>query len=1006
MSDMSRPETSLDNDPVVRQQGEAIRRVYNNAEKMAGEVSFVKQDEARRTIEESLRDKGLVGAEGNVERARMIVHKWNTEQQRDGYQDEVTMAKALWCAREIQRELDRGYKKRFQLPDVGVVRRAAFVMNGEQGLSRADDLPAEAVDFLRHIGADRVVEEYEKDRQIISARQGWGIIASALEKRGVISSKDGYFGGIERSLPDGEVKEGLGELGSRLRRLRLREAWSEKRSQDEVEAIESAVPGLVARGADFKVVDALRRRVARLRGESYGEGEEEGLLPGERQCAHCGSVRGAGEGNCPGCSAQNSENLKITPEEYAAATIAPNGRFRVGDVYSVRRIDRYGNPEVRGLADEVNSLVVVGEEADDIRGHLVDFRTRAAKLRNTEGQSDMVAGINGLLRAIDISRKRRSARETVGEEVTEKPQGEVIPKDEVGLRLFIRRKVIDYIRVVEKPELLDLQTVSNELAKRLGVDMKNFRPIDLYPEELGDRRVEVRELVEDEIRARCLLRIAEIQEQGYKQMGDRGKAIERYIAEVKGSEANPSKAVFLSRDVYVWLQNLEDIGDKLTTETVDHAFQLLVLMGENDPGLLTGNLSRFRRYIQVLPNGADPMKVDSYKNLYDPSYPEDLKQEFFKEAEAICGRDAVNLAWQLFQAFKEEGNYNWQHYMNRLFAFGKSRHILATVLQPPVYTGSRRVYVKEERETFPDEYYDDDGKRKRRNYLDQLGRLALSPLRTRVKTGSVEVVEAGERKNKDVKKRDEFLKRAMRGRFLADTQFGSVSWVAELPQQSAFLTIEKGHELRGKIVDIGKLGEAEDKGAEVGKAVGLLADVRRIGVVMAMEAETDGGMGVFTVEELDRQVVIEARDIWWEMSVDNPVNIEDINLQKRDRPKFLTPSQISILFEKMGGFAISGGMRIMGSDEDYTDLGVWVKSLRERSYKWFDSRFMIGLEDADADLSLKRRERMELRKVLPRQRGGRVMTSDQASLEETINRAEQFKDKWGRRLWGNRWKEY
>lgn len=736
------------------------------------------------------------------------------------------------------------------------------------------------------------------------------------------------------------------------------------------EWLEARKPGS---GEDLvrKVTRAYGRleRIAVEKGFVSERENRQGLLEGEVKCGFCGGVISGllAEGaRCIHCAAGGSNTL-ITQEQanYVDVDLSRAPRY-----VSDSRARSY--PSVlRDIAREANNIASL-ESPDERVIELKEFRKQLRSVDATVAKDDLDSTLYRAMRDNMRLVKEGRVTATVDAEV-----GVVLPEDEDKLRLFLRKKIREVVRLTETQDDLTKETVIRKLVSGLGFDPKTFRPIDLYPEGLGDRRDEVRESIEREIEARCLLRIAELQEQGYKQMADKGKAVERYIAEVKGSEANPAKAVFLSRDVYVWLKGLEDLGDRLTAEGVDRAFQLMVLMGENDIRLLSPELFAFEKFIKVVPNGMDPSKEDSKKNLYDPSYPDDLRKEFFVKVDEMCGKDARNLAWQLFQAFKEEGNYNWQHYMSRLFTFGKSRHAV-TKLSPPVYTGSRRVYMKEERETFSDEYYDENGKRKRQDYSHQLARLALSPLRVRVKTGNVEVEEEGEKKNKDVKEREVLLDRARRGRLLAETRFESVSWMTDLPQQSAFLTIDKGNELRQKIVDIGKLGEAEDKGAKVGEAVGLLSDVRRLGMAMAMGDDVSGGLGVFTTEELDRQVVLEARNIVWEMSVDNPDNIADINLQEKTKPRFLTPSHFNALFERFGGYT-AGMNRIIGSDEEYMGLGSYVQRLRKYTYeRWLTSSRMVASDNPDTDAVFLSKEKTAVKKVLPTKLGGKVLTPEAA----------------------------
>ena len=535
-----------------------------------------------------------------------------------------------------------------------------------------------------------------------------------------------------------------------------------------------------------------------------------------------------------------------------------------------------------------------------------------------------------------------------------------IPEDEGKLKLFLRERAREIIRTTSNDDSLSLNNVRDKIISSLGFDPKTFTPVDLFVRLPIDRRDGVRGEFEAEIFARCILRSAELKEQSYKAMADKGAAVNRYMNDMKGSESGGASAAVLDRDTFLWLKNLKDEGDGLKRENIDSAFAIFVMLGEREPDFSAAWAKPFEKFRskKINADGAESWGT----NYYDPSYQRSLKAEAFSKIESTFGKDATSLAWQMFQAFKEEGNYNWQHYLSRDFTFAASRHSLATLLTPPVYIGSRRDY-----ET------------KTGTYKDELERVALSALRVKTKGGEdPDPAPDDPTKTKDRLETNVYLERARRGTFLEGSPFEDQNMIKEgrMPQQLSYNTVKDGEKFRAAIVTIGELGKEADKGSRIGVAVGALADLRSNGQSLVE-------IGVITQNELDHQIEIESQNIIWELSVENPANTTDLGTQSKAKPSFLFPSQLNILFEKMGG-SVSGvaNMRYIGNDIDYKSLSVFMKEIRRKTWELLRSERLPRSDSEDSDVGLLKKEGGAANLVLPEVRGRRVMGKYEASNDE------------------------
>lgn len=635
--------------------------------------------------------------------------------------------------------------------------------------------------------------------------------------------------------------------------------------------------------------------------------------------------------------------------------------------------------------------------------------------------------------------------------VTEAKKRIEIPKEPEELRLFLRARVRDVIRITTNEDTLSVKSVISEIKLALGFDKETQAQVDLFEGLSGGVKEDVRAEVEAEIEHRCLLRLAELKEFSYKEMADKGAAVNRFLNDIKGSESGAASAAVIHRDTFKWLKGLRDEGDGLKRENIDMVFQLLVMLGENPEGYaFEADLSGFQRFLGVKDNN------DKVRNFYDPAYPDSIKDAAIGLMKTKFGDDSYTLAWQMFQAFKEEGNYNWQHYLSRDFTFSSTRFALAEILTPPVYVGSRRVYSEEiilrlELAEAKKKNITDDIKRlserlkeiknirkslrDKRNearkgleaakaggdanliknaqtkleettvnlepyetFSDQLRQTAVSALRAAIFKPDPDKPGRPLQNNDEVKttERDVLLSRAKRGAFLAETPFENKDLVPDgkMPQQLSYATIKDGEKLRSAIVAVGDLGKEGDKASRIEAAITALADLRGTGESL-IEAK------VITREELDRQIRIEARNILWEMTVENPANVRDLGTQSKAKPAFLMPSQLNIFFEKMGG--IAGETRLLGSDADYSWLAGTAKDIIEKTLEVLKSPRLPRSDSEDGDRSLIDREEKAARLVLPRIRGGGVGSGIDAGVEAYLNRVENITDRLGRFLHGVRY---
>ncbi len=481
-----------------------------------------------------------------------------------------------------------------------------------------------------------------------------------------------------------------------------------------------------------------------------------------------------------------------------------------------------------------------------------------------------------------------------------------IPNDELGFKREMRKRVREIIRLTDKESQLSLSDIEKalilEISREMGLDTSKGGGVYLFPTSLegGDlrKREKIKNEVEAEISARVNLRRLQIQEETYKSY-ESSEGLKKFISDMKGNESNPASPSIILNETYDFLRSIDSLGEAegATTKKVDAAFSVLLKLGNNvkDPGgPWDARLNQF---------------VGRDQNIFHPEYLSADRARAMEMIGTIYGEDARDLAWQLFQAYKEEGNYTWKHYLNGLFKFSESR---AAAVKLKVYTGSRRVLEVYKKKIETEGFVP---------FSDEVKVLANSALRVPGKVG----IDA---QGKDVKERALYYERAMSGEFLQATELTDPVWVKNHPEMDAYNTFKAGDKVRTAItVGIGALGAETDKISAIPKAQVLLSDIRT-------SLNTLVDLGVIKKKDADKQVFDESLNVLWELSIYNPLNVRDLSTQTRDKPKFLLPSKLADLMIVFGGYAGKAADVLM-APEYYDQLKAWVGKARVDSLKTF-----------------------------------------------------------------------
>lgn len=514
---------------------------------------------------------------------------------------------------------------------------------------------------------------------------------------------------------------------------------------------------------------------------------------------------------------------------------------------------------------------------------------------------------------------------------------EMVPTDPMEYRKFMRETMKLVIDRADNAGDLNPNAIEAKLKAEISGRTGQL-VVEVFPNALGK---EVRDAVEAEIRARSNLRVLQLREDAYKGY-DKSAALAKYINDNKGSETNSADPSFVAVETYKWLKNINNLGDPegTTTQKVDKALSLLLRLGEENPMF-----------------SADEADFVGFGNIYDPKYDTERKMTALGLIARECGEDAKDLAYQLFQAFKEEGNYNKDHYMFVLFQFSQARKNAADSGSP---VGSRRLYV--------DKMIDPaDGQEKTvaqvaGGHEREIPCLARSPLRAQAKYGEEPAPTPAEpNKRKDLKRPDLNFRRAVDGNFLQNLDYSNIK---NLPDRETFSEIKNAVKVKTAIEDIGKLGES-DKSSVVGNAEKALKEIRNSGQEL-VESQVVGSQEI-SQGWLDFQLEREVENVLWEVSIRNPMNISNLSSQSRQKPNFLLPSGLADLFSKVGLETGKKGYRIINNQQHFSWLRAKFRETIDDTYRVFENEDVnnggMTLEKGDKELIKKQELYLENKKL-------------------------------------------
>jgi len=539
----------------------------------------------------------------------------------------------------------------------------------------------------------------------------------------------------------------------------------------------------------------------------------------------------------------------------------------------------------------------VQQELDRILRNIGPGPNRDALVRDLIGKKGSSVGndvYNNMVGALSGSEVRQQERLKIPTEPTE-------------YKRFIRQRVREIIRKTENENDLSFnsieRTLKSELVSEMGFDpTRGGVGLELYPRELGARLVEIKNEIEVEIKARANLRGLQIKENKYKDYGDKNAALASYIRDMKGAEGGGANPSVVATETYRWLKTVDSLDDPkgATTEKIDKAFLILLALGEKDRAFSDPELADFARFRA------------GEKNIYDPEYDPNMKEEALSLLSQKYGEDAMDLAYQLFQAYKEEGNYNKKHYLFVLYRFSEAREDAAKTNN---FIGSRRLYIAGQ-----EEQGGEGGTNK--THKDEIKHLALSPLKVEAKIG----VNTG---GKDITRPNVYFERALRGRFLQETDLVNPSWVKNTPEVKAFSGIKVGDKARAAIIGIGTLGVESDKAGATSKAESYLSELRKSGQELVASK-------IISQAEIDEQMFSEAKNVLFELSIDNPINIDDLSTQSRDKVKFLLASKLPSLLVIFGKIVAAPDFRIIKNNENFSYLRNKIEKLRKSTFDEFE----------------------------------------------------------------------
>lgn len=548
------------------------------------------------------------------------------------------------------------------------------------------------------------------------------------------------------------------------------------------------------------------------------------------------------------------------------------------------------------------------------------------------------------------------------------PRAEIkdsIPNAENELRLFLRRKVLAKLDEITNVDLLTVDGVLGLVVKDLTQEAETMI-VSIFPGWLGERRDEVEKAVRGEVGVLCNLRAAEIREESYQETHPKNVAA-NFIRDFEGTADVKSNAVDIMNTTLEALRKLPDLGPTaLTTEKIDKALSILLWMGMGDE--TTGTEPDWvRPFLGFRGVVNEHGKVE---NFHNPKYPYEIKERCLEEITRVYGEDARDIALKLFNGLRMGSRFNNLHYFAQFVQYSDNRHFMTTVLEAPV--GSDRVYVDpKEVETG------------HQSHKDEIKSIAFTPL-------EIKVEERG-RKTQGV-----YFERALKGEFLRATNFRSREKSID---RSYVPVVKNANKFRTAVIEIGNLGDkTNEKSGKVDGAVDQLISIATAGRELI-------DLGAISLDELRRQLMVEAKNIIWEFSVRNEVNMPPG--QKKESVKFLLPSGYNKLLTLMSRATLEGVSKwadgsqfiIMG-DDDLAELSEYAEKFRKAALGKFK-----GLETDDYSKTsvLESDENKAVGLRLPRIRGEEAQPMVVAKVSERLQKIARQADQFGRSIWGEKY---
>lgn len=538
---------------------------------------------------------------------------------------------------------------------------------------------------------------------------------------------------------------------------------------------------------------------------------------------------------------------------------------------------------------------------------------------------------------------------TVAADTAEVARRVEIPRTERELRLFLRKEAIKALEL-HKGDGATAGDILDKIRLNLpGYSEEEKKAMVLFPPEI-EGIDKIRKEILEELDARCELHNAQTREVNTYQGMKQSAAADQYVKDFDSGNARE-----ISNKTFDWLKRVFDRGDGLSAGKIDEAFSVLVWAGEGEaPAGFEATLAPFREFIGVA--NAEGKVL----NLYNGNYPTEAYDAFFDKLSAVYGSDAANLAWQMFQGLRLEGDYKPQHYLYGLTHPGENRDFLATALE--VVVGSARILRDDEAD--------------HHSFKDEIERLVQLPLKARAKDE-----QAGNAKVDGL-----LMQRTNQGRFLRGTNFRARGMLSI--ERISVGAVKKGNAITSAWVEIGKLGDkTSDKAGKVDGAVAQL-----VAIASAFNDLLD--LGAVEMAAVQKQLSIEAQNILWELSVRNEINM--VPGQKKESVKFLLPSGINRMMDLISAATLEGVSRwpneerfVVLSDGQLANISEYARHLRELAWKVFDA---LPTDDIEKTRNLITDERKASKFILPTVRGEQALPPEGAAVAAHRRRMERLAD--------------